>query len=155
MRDKSKKRLGEILIESEVLTPENLEEALVHQKKEGGLIGQILIRLGYVAEEDVAAALSRQLEIPYIPLANYAINMDAAQKLEEDFCRRNYVVVFDEQEKKIFAAVGDPLSDSVLDEIEKRSGLNLQLFISTPTEILNMLELIFSANAKKAMKKAG
>lgn len=155
MREKPKKRLGEILVESEVLSPQNLEEALVHQKKEGGLIGQILIRLGYVAEEDVAAALSRQLGIPYLMLANYSINLEAAQKFDEEFCRKNFVIVFDEAEKKVFAAVGDPLNEAALEEIEKRTGLKLQLFLSTPSEIFNMLELVFSANAKKAMKKAG
>ena len=48
-----KKRLGEILIEDGILTQENLAEALSQQKKEGGLIGQILIRQGYIAEDDL------------------------------------------------------------------------------------------------------
>ncbi len=155
MIQRAKKRLGEILVESEILAPEHLDEALQHQRKEGGLIGQILIRLGYISEDDLVAALSRQLHIPYLPLANYSVNMEAVHILDEEFCRRNMAIIFDQDEKRTFMAMADPLNDTTIEEVGKRIRLKLQVFISTPTEIFNMLELAFSSNAKKAMKKAG
>jgi type IV pilus assembly protein PilB len=153
MGDNQKKRIGELLIESGCLTQENLEEALQHQKKEGGMIGQILIRLGYISEDSLIAALSKQLHIPYLPLNQYSINMDAAGLLGEELCRRHLMLAFDFDDKKIYLALSDPLSDTLVDEIEKKVKLKPQVFISTPTEIYSMLDLIFSS-AKKEMKKA-
>ena len=156
MTETKKKRLGEILIEDGVLSPESLEEALNHQKKEGGLIGQILIRLGYITEEELIAAVGKQLRIPYIPLSNYSVNTDTAMKFGVEFCRRHLLLPFDQDEKNIFLAMGDPLNDSAVGEVEKKCNLKPQIFISTPTEILNMVELIFNSNTvKKEVKKAG
>lgn len=154
MTETKKKRLGEILIEDGVLSPESLEEALNHQKKEGGLIGQILIRLGYVTEEELIAAVGKQLRIPYIPLLNYSVNTDMALKLGAEFCRRGLLLPFDQDEKNVFLAMGDPLNDLAIGEVEKKCSLKPQVFISTPTEILNMVELVFNA-VKKDVKKAG
>lgn len=153
MGETPKKRLGEILVEDGCLTPENLDEALQHQKKEGGMIGQILIRLGYITEESLIAAVGKQLHIPYIPLSNYSINMEAASQLGEDFSRRHLIVVFDQDEKKLYAATADPLNETALEEIQKKMNLKIQLFISTPSELFSMLDVIFSA-ASRNLKKA-
>ncbi len=154
MTETKKKRLGEILIEDGVLSPESLEEALNHQKKEGGLIGQILIRLGYVTEEELIAAVGKQLRIPYIPLSHYSVNSETAVKFGVESCRRFLVLPFDQDEKNVFLTMGDPLNDLAIGEVEKKYSLRPQIFISTPTEIMNMVELIFSS-AKKEAKKAG
>lgn len=154
MGESQKKRLGEILVENGCLAPENLEEALQHQKKEGGMIGQILIRLGYLTEESLIAAIGKQLQIPYIPLSNYSINMDAAVQFGEELCRRYMLVVFDQDEKKIYIATADPLNEAAFEEIQKKTKLKTQLFIATPSELFSMLDVIFSA-ASKEMKKAG
>ena len=153
MVERSKKRLGEILIEDGVLTSEHLEEALNHQKKEGGLIGQILIRLGYVSEEDLIAAVGKQLKVPYMPLSNYSLNTEVAQQFSMEFCRRNQAIVFELNEKYVFVALADPLNDIAIDDIQKKTGLKPQVFISTPTEILNMIDVIASVASKKDPKK--
>lgn len=156
MKEKSKKRLGEILIEDGALTREHLTEALNHQKKNGGLIGQILIALGYITEENLVAALGRQLRIPYLPLPNYSINMDAARRLNMDFCRKNMVIAFDEDDDNIYVAVADPLNDTALEELSRQTKLKSQVFISTPTEIMNMIDIAFNANSKdEHVRKAG
>lgn len=143
-----------MLIEDGILSSENLEEALHHQKKEGGLIGQILVRLGYLSEEDLIATVGKQLQIPYIPLANYSINMEAAQSLPVDFCKKNFVLIFDMDEKHLWTALADPLNEILIEELEKKFKLKLQIFISTPTEVLNMIDLVFNMNSSK-LKKAG
>jgi hypothetical protein len=153
MGESQKKRLGEILVEDGCLTPENLEEALQHQKKEGGMVGQILIRLGYITEESLIAAVGKQLQIPYIPLSNYSINMDAASQLGEEFCRRHLSIVFDQDDKKIYMATADPLNETLVEEVHKKSKLKVQLFISTPSELFSMLDVIFRT-ASKELKKA-
>ena len=151
-----KKRLGEILIEDGVLTKENLEEALHQQKKEGGLIGQILIRLGYISEENLVAAIGKQLQIPYLPLSNYSINIEATQAFGEDFCRKNMMLAFDRDDKRIYLALADPLNDTAIGEVQKKTNLKAQVFISTGSEIFSMLDLAFRTSLiKPEIKKAG
>ena len=154
MKEKQRKRLGEFLIDDGLLTKENLKEALEHQKSNGGLIGQIFIQLGYVSEEDLTAALGRQLKIPYIPLGQYAVNMDAIKLVDEDFCRKHMLIVFDADETKVTLALSDPLNDRFLDELKEKTVLRPNIFISTPTEINELLDLAF-AKQRSTNKKAG
>ena len=157
MEEKPKKRLGEILIEDGLLSPEGLQEALAHQKKEGGLIGQILIQLGHMTEEDLVSALGRQLRMPYLPLNQYAVNIEGARVLDGDYCRRNMLLVFDSDDRRVFLAVSDPLNTQALEEVRAKLNLKPQVFLSTPSEILNMLDLIFSRDTapQATKKKAG
>lgn len=148
MIERPKKRLGEILVEEGVLTRENLEEALAQQKAQGGLIGQVLISLGYVTEEEVIAALSTQLSIPYLPLNNYNINMEAARSFNETFCRENGLVAFDQDEERIFITLSDPLNEQAVDETLSQVKLKPQIFLSTRTEITNMIDVVFSQKSE-------
>ncbi|MBI3317165.1 MAG: hypothetical protein HYZ85_04090 [Candidatus Omnitrophica bacterium] len=152
MRERSKKRLGELLVEDGLITREMLQEALDHQKKEGGLIGQILIRLGHMSEEGLIAELGKQLQVPYIPVANYSVNMEIAATYDEQLCKKSMLLVLDQDEKRVFIATADPLNDTAVEELTKGISLKPQLFISTPTEILNMLDLVYSKAQK--IKKA-
>ena len=155
MAETIKKRLGEILIEDGILSQENLVEALNQQKKEGGLIGQILIRLGYISEDDLVAAVAVQIKMPYLPLANYSINEDAVRLLPKEFCVKNQIILFDQSEKNIFVAMGDPLNEAVVEEIKKKIGLSPQIFIATATEVLSMLDMLFAKASNSDLKKAG
>lgn len=156
MREKYKKRLGEILVEDGIITPESVTEALDNQKKEGGMIGQILIRLGYITEENLLAALGKQLNIPYMPLMNYSINAEAVKLFPDDLCRKNMMICFDEDDKRFYLAVADPLNVQIIDDAEKQVRKRAQVFLSTPSEIHQVLDMIYSSRSlKKDMKKAG
>lgn len=152
--EKSKKRLGEILVEDGLLAREHLDEALQYQKKQGGMIGQILIRMGYVTEEELIVALAKQLRLPYVPLTNYAVNPEAVQLLEEKFCRNHGLIAFDMDETKLYLALSDPLDDIAIQDIFKKTDKKLQVFISTPTEIQNMIEMTLGAAMQQKLKKA-
>ncbi len=155
MTEKTKKRLGEILIEDGVLSKEDLQKALDHQKKEGGVIGQVLVRLGLLTEELLIAALGKQLGIPYLPLMNYSINMETVHLMDQIFLRTHMVLPFDQDEKKIYLAVADPLDHMIESEFESKFHLKPQIFLAMPSEIINMLDMAFnSTSAKKEIKKA-
>lgn len=156
MSERPKKLLGELLIEDGVLTRQTLQEALDYQKVNGGLIGQILIGHGYISEENLIAALGRQLNIPYLQISHYAINSDSVGLLDGEFCRKNRIIAFDTNERHVFIAVADPLNTAAIREIEERLKLKTHIFLSTPTEILTALDAHHTAEAyKKALKKAG
>ncbi|MSR76984.1 MAG: hypothetical protein EXS63_01985 [Candidatus Omnitrophica bacterium] len=157
MEEKPKKRLGEILIEDGILSKENLQEALDYQKQNGGgMIGQILVRLGYITEDNLMAVLGKQLSIPYLPLSNYAINTQTVHLLDETLCRSHILIAFDQDEKHLFLAVTDPFDVNLIADLEKQTHLKPQIFLSTPTEIISMLDMTFSMKSDKTgLKKAG
>ncbi|MBI4710999.1 MAG: hypothetical protein HY767_00835 [Candidatus Omnitrophica bacterium] len=143
MTPKTKRRIGEILIEDGLLSKAQLEEALAWQKEKGGVIGRILIEKNFVDEESLIGALGKQFKVPYIPLKNYAINPDMAGMLTSEFCHTNTVVAFDCDHKKVYVALADPMNDAVVEKIRTMTGRIPQVFISRLSEILNAIYFIY------------
>ena len=67
-------RIGELLLKEKRITPEQLQQALNHQKANGGKLGYNLVRLGLVKDEDITSLLSRQYGVPSINLAQFEID---------------------------------------------------------------------------------
>lgn len=135
LRNLSKKRIGEILIEEGCINREGLERALQVQRKEGGLLGAALIRLGLVTEEVLTAALTKQFGFPFIRLKNYRVNQNAVKKLPKEVCDRYLLFPFELTDQKVSIAVTEPLEEDILTELMKNSSLPAQLFLSTLTEV--------------------
>ena len=74
-----KQPLGKVLIKRKVITQEQLDQALEVQKREEGYIGEILVKLGYVDERDIVAALVVQSNLPYIAVDKYEIDKSIIQ----------------------------------------------------------------------------
>ncbi len=81
-------RLGEILIQQNLLSPEQLEQALVEQKRTGRKLGRVFIDSGFVTEKQISEALARQLNIPFIDLSQFNVQSQIVQKLPEAQARR-------------------------------------------------------------------
>ena len=88
MKKLIQKQLGQLLIDNKLITPENLEEALNAQKEKGGLLGQVLVSLGYTTEEAIARALTAQYGFPYLPLSGYEIDQEIAKMIPENVAKQ-------------------------------------------------------------------
>lgn len=135
------KQLGELLIERGVITKKQLEQALNAQKEKGGLIGQVLVSLGYASEEAIAQALTAQYGFPYLPLDNYEIDPDFAKIVPKNVASQYCLVPIDKIGSNLTIAMSNPLNSLAIEDIELVSGLCVQIFVSTATDI------------KKAIKK--
>lgn len=128
-------QLGELLIAGNLLTREQLEEALAVQKEKGGLIGQILVSLGHTSEEAIARALTMQYGFAYLPLAGYEIDRDVAAIIPEEVARRHGLIAVDRVGKVLTVAMSNPLNAKAVEEVENVSKLKIQVFISTSTDV--------------------
>ena len=81
------KRIGDVLLERGVITRKQFDEALAYQIQHGGLMGQLLIQLGFATEEGVALVLTAQYGFPYLPLDNYEIDEGLTQIIPEQAAR--------------------------------------------------------------------
>ena len=129
------KQLGELLIDSGVISPEQLKEALGIQQEKDELLGQILIGLGYATEEAIAQALTVQYGFPYLPLADYEIERDIARTVPEHVARQYGLVAVDRLGKILTVAMANPLNTQAILEVEKITRLNVQVFVTTQSDI--------------------
>ena len=67
-------KLGEILLKEKLISPDQLKTALAHQKQNGGRLGNSLVQLGYLSDEDITSVLSRQYGVPSINLAYFEVD---------------------------------------------------------------------------------
>ncbi len=133
------KQLGELLVESLIITPDNLKEALRVQSQDGGLIGQVLVNLGYATEEAIAQALTVQYGFPYLPLSEYEIDPETARIVPEHVAREHGLIAVDRLGRILTVAMSNPLNTQAVQEIEKTTHLNVQVFVTTQSDINNAI----------------
>lgn len=134
------KKLGELLIEKGLINKEQLEHALEVQREKGGLIGQIIVGLGYTSEEEIAQAITAQYGFPYLPLKNYEIDPEVVKIVPKNVASQYCLVPVDKIGNNLTIAMSDPLNTSAVEDIELISGLYVQIFVSTGTDIRNTIE---------------
>ena len=139
------KRLGELLVERKVVTPEQIDAALKVQKAKGGLLGQILVSLGYATEESVAQAVTAQYGFPYLPLKSYAIDPELLHLIPENVARQYCLVPVDHIGDTLTIAMADPLDARVIEDIEMLSRCSVQVFIATGSEVMDAIQRSYGA----------
>jgi type IV pilus assembly protein PilB len=137
------KQLGELLIERKIITQEQLQKALDFQKINGGLIGEILVQLGFSKEEDIAQVLTAQYGYPYLPLMNYDIDAEIAQLIPEQVARQYCLIPIDKIGNNLTIAMSNPLNNHAIEDVEMITKCVVQVFVSTTTDIRKAIERSF------------
>ncbi len=140
---RQKEQLGQILIQRGIITPEQLEKALAAQKEQGGLLGEILTRLGFVSEEDIVHALAIQHDFPYLPLANYDIDIEALKLVPENLARKYNVLPIDKMGDILTLVMANPLDNKAVEEIEALTKCKTEIFVATYTEIKEAIKQFY------------
>ncbi|MBI5208142.1 MAG: type II secretion system ATPase GspE [Candidatus Firestonebacteria bacterium] len=149
------KLIGEILIHEGFLDKDKLKEALEIQKKEKPYrrIGEILIELGYVSQEDFLLSLGNQLGIPfYHDLSIYLIDKDIISKIPLNFVKKNNLIPILCKNKTLTVAVTDPLNLQPLDDIGLLLGYHIEPIISTDKEIKEAINRIYAGETDSTQK---
>ncbi len=140
--------LGEILVESG-LSQERLKKALELQKKRGGRIGALLIRLSFVTEEEVLKALGAQLGLAYLSDPG-EIDSELALKLPISYAKKALVLPLRRDNGTILAATSEPLNLSMLDDLSALLGADIALCLVPSDKILDRLNRLHSEDMNKA-----
>ncbi len=140
--------LGEILVEAG-LSPERLKKALDLQKKRGGRIGTLLIRLSFSTEEDVLKALGVQLNLPFqAELGD--IDRELALKLPITYAKKAVVIPLRRDNGAVFAATSEPLNLSTIDDLSALLGADISLCLAPSDSILDAINRIYSEDMNRA-----
>jgi type IV pilus assembly protein PilB len=140
----SRRKLGELLIESGLLTTEKLKEALEAQKSTGKRLGEALIDMKIISEEEMAFALAMQLKIPFIDLSeDQALKDEIIDTIPEEVCMKFMCIPVDIKNNILDVAMADPLNLNIMKDLQFITGYNIQPAISTRSQIIDKLQKHF------------
>ena len=136
----TRRKLGELLVETGLISPEKLKEALKKQKNSGKRLGQVLIESKHISEEEIAFAVAMQLKIPYIDLSNYSISERIIDTIPEEVARRFVCVPVSLKNSVLDVAMADPLDLNILKDLQFITGYKIQPAISTASQIFDAIQ---------------
>ena len=135
---------GESLVSKGLLTRRGLIEALNEQREHGGRLGEVLLRLKKLSEEDITHALADYLSMDYVRLDDISkIDMDTARILPENISKRFCLIPIGEKDNHIIVAMADPLNVIAIDTIALKMKRQIKVVISSPVEIRHAIETIY------------
>ncbi len=138
--------LGEILIERNAVTPSQVEMAIESQKNEKGYLGELLVRMGFVTERDVMAALVVQCNLPYIAIDRYNIEQEIIDMIPSELASRHHIVPLEKVGDILSVVMADPLNVNVRDEITEVTHCRITPFIATKPEIDRAIQKLYNRN---------
>ncbi len=141
------KTLGEILIDANAITEEQLNEALKEQQQSqefGKKLGEVLVEKEYITEEDMLRALAAQLDLPYyerLPVND--IDPTLIDNIPIGFCKDNKILPIARDDFNVTVAVADPLNIFPLDDLRLILSTNINMIVSSPRVIDNSINRVY------------
>jgi len=145
--------LGELLLKEKLLNSEQLESVLEFQKNNEVPTGTAVVSLGYVSEEEMAQALSRQLGYPYINLDQFEVYPDVINIIPVEIAKNSLVMPIHRIRSFLTLAMLDPTDLDVIEDIRFRSGLSIQPVIASETGITNAIRKYYGSSDSLRVKK--
>jgi MSHA biogenesis protein MshE len=140
---RKKIRIGDLLVQNNVITESQLGSALAEQKKAGRKLGRTLIELGYLTEDDLLNFLSQQLEIPLIDLRAYRFDADTVRKLPETHARRFRAIVLEETESDFLVGMADATDIFAYDELVRILRKSVRQAVVRESDLLRTLDMVY------------
>jgi len=136
-------RLGDLLVTQNLITTEQLNFALDQQKRTGRKLGRVLVDNSFVSEDQISEALAKQLNIPFINLKFYNINIDLVRRLPESQARRFRSIVLEERNGMLLVGMTDPTDLASFDEITRVLKRDVDLAVVTEGQLLEVIDRVY------------
>lgn len=143
MRRNKKSYIAEMLLDSKLITPEQLDEAVKMQENSDKKIGEILVDLGFINENQLLDLLSKQLNVPFIDLKNYPVQPDLVKLLPEFYARHFRAIVLKKEEDHYLVGMVDPQDLLAHDEIERILKAKVHIALIREDDLLSVLDTIY------------
>jgi type IV pilus assembly protein PilB len=139
----AKVRFGELLLSKGLLESSDLTEALNEQHNHGGRLGEILVKLKMLSDEEVRCALAEHLSTERVHLDINEIDMSAARLVPEAIAKRFNLVAIGRRQNKLVVAMNDPLDIIATDTITLKTRHDVHPVLSSPYEIQHAIEFVY------------
>jgi type IV pilus assembly protein PilB len=148
---KQQKRLGEILVEWGVVTPQDVTRALDHAKSKNLRLGEALVDLKMATEANVYKALAAQSNMEYVDLDKNSVPPNLANAIPDDLMRKYLVLPLGNENGKLRIAIHDPLDLEMLDILRFRLNKDLRPVLAAKGRIKNVVDQLFNVTAKNTI----
>ncbi len=151
---RKKQKLGEILLELNIIKQRELDDALINQKRTGERLGSILLKMNALSEEDLEQLLSRQLNVPSISLDNYSPSDEILALIDEKTIRKYMVLPLGIQGKALTIATASPNDLNILDDLAYTTGYKIVPVVTSISSIEKKIPELFKkpSNWEDALK---
>jgi type IV pilus assembly protein PilB len=137
-------RLGDILVSSGVITEKMRDDALAEQKHDGRRLGALLVELGYISEDNLVAAISKQLDIPVVHPMDINIDRSVLRLVPYRYALEHMVIPVESDDSRVVLAMADPMDVGVSDHVSSQTGLKVEYAVSPESEILQAAHQFYS-----------
>lgn len=141
-----KKQLGQILVEAGKISEDQLIEALRYKRDHNMYFGKAIINMGLLSEKEIAQTLSDQLELPYLDLLEYEVQPESIKLVDEKFAREHCLIPLFFIDNMLTIAISDPLNIEAIDNLRQKQGMDLNLVLSTESDIEQCIELYYGSS---------
>jgi type IV pilus assembly protein PilB len=128
-------KLGEILVRENLITAQQLRDALDYQRDKGGRLGSNLVKLGFISDDVITAVLSRQYGVPSINLDLFHIEEETINLISQEVALKYTVLPISKVGATLTLAMADPTNVFAMDDIKFMTGLNIEPVIASETSI--------------------
>ncbi len=133
------RRLGEILVEAGIVTPEKLDLALREQRQTGEKLGVALQRLGICSEQEIGKVLASQAGVPVVDLGEVAIDPEAVGMVDRQFAEQRSLLPLRARGSTLRVAMGNPMDLATIDELTRQTGKYIEVVHAPASEIADAL----------------
>jgi MSHA biogenesis protein MshE len=133
-------RLGEILVQQDLISADDLTKALEEQKRTGKKLGRIFVDNGYVTETQISETLARQLKIPFVDLQQFNTKPELISKLPEAQARRFRCAVLEDKGTSYFVGMVDPTDLFAYDELVRLLRKDIELAVIQEGSLLQLID---------------
>jgi type IV pilus assembly protein PilB len=138
-------KLGELLVSSGAISPDQLQAGLTAQKKEGGRIGSNLVKLGFVTEEKLTELLSKHFGVPSVNLDRVEVDESIIKIIPADVARKYTIVPISKAGAKLTIAMLDPTNVFAMDDIKFMTGYNVEPVVAAETPLRGAIERYYGS----------
>lgn len=154
---KRRKRLGDMLIESNAITEDQLRAALERQKEKKAKLGQVLVEMGATTENTIADVLRKQMHLDMVVLAEREIGRDVLSVVSDPAMLKKYMIMpfeFDEKTGALRVAMEDPMDLMAIDDLSIVTGLQIEPVVATTSDVMSAVDKYFGNAEARAVAEA-
>lgn len=145
-----KDRIIQTLIEEKLISENTLREALKFQRENGGQLSRILVKLDFVKEDELLAALAKVFGKPSIDISRFKIDRATFKIVPLNVCRQYQIVPISVMGDTLTLAMADPLNILALDEVKGLTGYKINPIIATAGRIMQAIDQAYNEVSSKA-----
>src|SRR5437867_3529098 len=141
-------RIGELLLKEKRITADQLQQALNHQKANGGKLGFNLVKLGFVQDEEITALLSKRYGVPSINLTQFEIDPTVLKLVPADTAQKYQIIPLSRSGATLTIAMTDPTNVFAMDDIKFMTGYNVEPVVASETAVVQAIQKYYPAAGK-------